>query len=196
MGELTPALLDALRRRADDPRSFIDMPELSEFRRFPPATHAQIDRARGNSGFPSPQSSAPSMSRSRTVVSDRATGSSAWTPARPTTAAPTRRFRTGGGSRVHCLLLLGLPGLFVRHAGRVGRTARRLRMGTRDGADHGLVGSMGLRSSRSVVTPGRRPVGAAGHHATLHSQASPNHDHFKSSWTPTTPARGHEIPGR
>jgi hypothetical protein len=54
MGELTPALLDALRRRADDPRSFIDMPELSEFRRFPPATHAQIDRASRQLGIPVP----------------------------------------------------------------------------------------------------------------------------------------------
>ena len=44
MGELTPALLDALRKRADDPLRFIDMPELSEFRRFPPATHAHLDR--------------------------------------------------------------------------------------------------------------------------------------------------------
>ena len=45
VGELTPALLDALRKRAADPRRFIDMPELIEFRRFPPATHAQVDRA-------------------------------------------------------------------------------------------------------------------------------------------------------
>ena len=54
MGDLTPALLDALRKRADDPHRFIDMPELSEFRRFPPATHAQIDGAGRRLGFKIP----------------------------------------------------------------------------------------------------------------------------------------------
>lgn len=54
MGELTPALPDALRERADDPMRFIDIPELSEFRRFPPATHAQLDRASRQLGIPIP----------------------------------------------------------------------------------------------------------------------------------------------
>ncbi|MCA1675988.1 MAG: SMI1/KNR4 family protein [Actinobacteria bacterium] len=54
MGDLTPALLYALRKRADDPHRFIDMPEFSEFRRFPPAKHAQIDRASAQLGFPFP----------------------------------------------------------------------------------------------------------------------------------------------
>ena len=54
MGELTPALLDALRKRADDPRRFIDVPQFSEFRRFPPATHAQLDRASRQLGIPIP----------------------------------------------------------------------------------------------------------------------------------------------
>ena len=54
MGELTPALLDALRKRADDPRRFIDMPEMREFRRFPPATHAELDRASRQLGVPIP----------------------------------------------------------------------------------------------------------------------------------------------
>lgn len=60
------------------------------------------------------------------------------------------------------LLLLGLPGLFVRYAGWLDRAARRLRLGTRDSTDLGVAVSLGYQASRRVVRQGRRPLDAGG----------------------------------
>ena len=54
VGIMPRRLIDALHSRADDPCRFIDAWEFAEFRRFPRATPAQIERAEDRVGFPLP----------------------------------------------------------------------------------------------------------------------------------------------